>query len=60
METLQNEIRERALSDAKWRQIQQGLNHSVSVPLRIINLIVVLEQPNLLVLNNDVSFVLVY
>ncbi|KAL3572709.1 hypothetical protein D5086_026613 [Populus alba] len=28
METLLNEMRERALSDAKWRQIQQNLNHS--------------------------------
>jgi exocyst complex component 2 len=36
MEILHNEIRERALSDAKWRQIQQGLNHSVSVSIRII------------------------
>ncbi|KAJ6954097.1 exocyst complex component SEC5B-like [Populus alba x Populus x berolinensis] len=28
METLLNEMRERALSDAKWRQIQQNLNQS--------------------------------
>lgn len=28
METLHNEIRERALSDARWRQIQQDLNQS--------------------------------
>ncbi|XP_011042847.1 PREDICTED: exocyst complex component SEC5B-like [Populus euphratica] len=28
METLHNEMRERALSDAKWRQIQQNLNQS--------------------------------
>lgn len=27
MENLQNAMRERALSDAKWRQIQQDLNH---------------------------------
>lgn len=30
MENLQNELREKALSDAKWRQIQQDLNQSVS------------------------------
>lgn len=28
METLHNEIRERALSDAKWQQIQQNFSHS--------------------------------
>ncbi|XP_057490413.1 exocyst complex component SEC5A-like [Actinidia eriantha] len=28
MEVLQNEIREKALSDAKWKQIQQDLNES--------------------------------
>ncbi|KAG6784047.1 hypothetical protein POTOM_009730 [Populus tomentosa] len=28
METLHNEMRERALSDAKWKQIQQNLNQS--------------------------------
>ncbi|KAL9359035.1 hypothetical protein Peur_047158 [Populus x canadensis] len=31
METLHNEMRERALSDAKWRQIQQNLNQSSDV-----------------------------
>ncbi|KAK9270929.1 hypothetical protein L1049_026516 [Liquidambar formosana] len=31
METLHNEIRERALSDAKWRQIQQESNQSSDV-----------------------------
>lgn len=31
MENLHNEIREKALSDAKWRQIQQEINQSVSV-----------------------------
>lgn len=31
MENLQNEMRARALYDAKWRQIQQNLNHSVSM-----------------------------
>lgn len=31
MDTLHNEIRERALSDVKWRQVQQTLNQSVSV-----------------------------
>lgn len=35
METLQNEMREKALSDAKWRQVQQDLNQSVSGVLRI-------------------------
>ncbi|CAL5384451.1 unnamed protein product [Camellia sinensis] len=30
MEILQNEIREKALSDAKWKQIQQDSNQSVS------------------------------
>jgi hypothetical protein len=29
METLHNEMRERAFSDAKWRQIQQNVNQSV-------------------------------
>ncbi|TXG53309.1 hypothetical protein EZV62_022478 [Acer yangbiense] len=29
METLHNEIREKALSDARWRQIQQDLNQSL-------------------------------
>jgi exocyst complex component 2 len=33
METLHNEIRERAVSDARWRQIQQALNQSVSVTI---------------------------
>ncbi|KAB1212086.1 Exocyst complex component SEC5A [Morella rubra] len=28
MDTLHNEIRERALSDVKWRQVQQTLNHA--------------------------------
>ncbi|XP_016514565.2 exocyst complex component SEC5A-like [Nicotiana tabacum] len=31
MENLQNEMRARALSDAKWRQIQQDLNHSSDI-----------------------------
>uniref|UniRef100_A0A2N9EBD5 Exocyst complex component SEC5 n=2 Tax=Fagus sylvatica TaxID=28930 RepID=A0A2N9EBD5_FAGSY len=31
METLHNEIRERAVSDARWRQIQQALNQSSDV-----------------------------
>ncbi|KAA8537891.1 hypothetical protein F0562_027529 [Nyssa sinensis] len=31
MENLHNEIREKALSDAKWRQIQQDLNQSSDV-----------------------------
>ncbi|XP_057502728.1 exocyst complex component SEC5A-like [Actinidia eriantha] len=31
MEVLQNEIREKALSDAKWKQIQQELNQSPDV-----------------------------
>lgn len=31
MENLQNELRARALYDAKWRQIQQDLSHSVSM-----------------------------
>ncbi|XP_059287084.1 exocyst complex component SEC5A-like [Lycium ferocissimum] len=31
MENLQNKMRERALSDAKWRQIQQDLNHSSDI-----------------------------
>uniref|UniRef100_P0DXK0 Exocyst complex component SEC5A n=1 Tax=Nicotiana benthamiana TaxID=4100 RepID=SEC5A_NICBE len=30
-ENFRNEMRERALSDAKWRQIQQDLNHSSDV-----------------------------
>lgn len=29
METLHNELRERAMTDARWRQIQQDLNQSV-------------------------------
>lgn len=33
METLHNEIRERAVSDARWRQIQQALNQSVSITI---------------------------
>ncbi|KAI3460491.1 hypothetical protein Pfo_017154 [Paulownia fortunei] len=31
MENLQNELREKALSDAKWRQIQQDINQSSAV-----------------------------
>ncbi|KAL4651561.1 hypothetical protein ACB092_01G169400 [Castanea dentata] len=31
METLHNEIRERAVSDARWRQVQQALNQSSDV-----------------------------
>lgn len=31
MENLQNEMRAKASYDAKWRQIQQDLNHSVSI-----------------------------
>ncbi|MCD9646407.1 Exocyst complex component S5A [Datura stramonium] len=31
MENLQNQIRARALYDAKWRQIQQDLNHSSDI-----------------------------
>ncbi|KAK6131022.1 hypothetical protein DH2020_035233 [Rehmannia glutinosa] len=31
MENLQNELREKALSDAKWRQIQQDINQSAGV-----------------------------
>lgn len=31
MENLQNELREKALSDAKWRQIQQDVNQSSAV-----------------------------
>lgn len=33
METLHNELRERAVSDARWRQIQGDINQSVSVTL---------------------------
>lgn len=33
METLHNEMRERALSDARWRQIQQNLIQSVSATI---------------------------
>ena len=33
METLHNEIRERAVSDTRWRQIQQALNQSVSITI---------------------------
>lgn len=33
METLHNVLRERALFDARWKQIQQDTNHSVSVHL---------------------------
>ncbi|GFP80193.1 exocyst complex component sec5a [Phtheirospermum japonicum] len=31
IENLQNELREKALSDAKWRQIQQDINHRSAV-----------------------------
>ncbi|KAJ8539404.1 hypothetical protein K7X08_013656 [Anisodus acutangulus] len=31
MENLQNKMRERALSDIKWRQIQQDMNHSSDI-----------------------------
>lgn len=34
METLHNVLRERALFDARWRQIQQDTNQSVSVNLK--------------------------
>lgn len=34
METLQEEVRERAISDAKWKQIQQHSNHSVSAIIK--------------------------
>lgn len=30
MESLHNKMRERALADARWRQIQQDVNQSVS------------------------------
>ncbi|KAM7511220.1 hypothetical protein LguiB_010095 [Lonicera macranthoides] len=35
MENLQNDIREKALSDAKWRQMQQDLNQSSDVDYSI-------------------------
>ena len=35
MEVLQNEMREKALSDAKWKQIQQDLNESVRAPTKL-------------------------
>jgi exocyst complex component 2 len=31
MEVLQNKIREKVLSDSKWRQLQQDSNKSVSI-----------------------------
>ncbi|KAK6940026.1 Exocyst complex component EXOC2/Sec5, N-terminal domain [Dillenia turbinata] len=40
MENLQNEIRERALSDAKWKQIQQRPNESLDVDLSPTSLLV--------------------
>lgn len=36
MENMQNELREKALSDAKWRQIQQDMNQSVSARVRLL------------------------
>ncbi|XP_062163436.1 exocyst complex component SEC5A-like [Alnus glutinosa] len=51
MEILQNEIRERAVSDAKWRQIQQGLNHSSDVDYSLT-----LENTNLPVDSQPVDF----
>ncbi|KAK6938280.1 Exocyst complex component EXOC2/Sec5, N-terminal domain, partial [Dillenia turbinata] len=39
-ENLQNEIRERALSDAKWKQIQQRPNKSLDVDLSPTSLLV--------------------
>lgn len=35
METLHNEMRERALSDARWRHIQENLDPSVSTTMMI-------------------------
>lgn len=37
MENLHNEIHEKALSDAKWRQIQQDLNQSVSLTINCLS-----------------------
>lgn len=45
MENLQIEMREKALSDAKWRQIQQDLNQSVSAFILII-FVFTLPTPN--------------
>jgi hypothetical protein len=53
METLHNEMRERALSDAKWRQIQQNLNQSVCAFIRNYSVIFVYHVTHGLVLNND-------
>lgn len=41
METLHDEIRERALSDAKWRQIQQDSNQSVSAIIKKDHLVLI-------------------
>lgn len=41
METLHDEIRERALSDAKWRQIQQDSNQSVSATIKKDHLVLI-------------------
>lgn len=43
METLQIEIREKALSEARWRHIQQDLNQSVSLAQCSINIIGLLD-----------------
>lgn len=36
MENLHNELRERALSDARWRQIQEDMNESVGVKFMVM------------------------
>ena len=36
MEILQNKIRDKVLSDSKWRQLQQESNKSVSVLLSLV------------------------
>ncbi|PON36522.1 Exocyst complex component EXOC2/Sec [Parasponia andersonii] len=45
MENLQNEIREKALSDAKWRQIQQDINQSSDVNYSLNNHLPLDYQP---------------
>ncbi|XP_024027062.1 exocyst complex component SEC5A [Morus notabilis] len=45
MENLHNEIREKALSDAKWRQIQQDLNQSSDVNYSMNNHLSVDSRP---------------
>lgn len=51
MEVLQNELRDKALSDAKWKQIQEDLNQSVSAVLMTFEFLLPID---LVIHNTDI------